>query len=290
MNRVEACEKPVVAAITGACLGGGLELALACHYRVSSPSCILGLPEVTVGVIPGAGGTQRLSRMIGARKAMNMIVSGKPITSSTRALELGLVDAISSEDDDESLLDCARKWAQYATLLPLADRRLSNLHVSESPQEIHTMCEVVRKTLPARNRGGESVHCAVDAIEACCLPFEQGMQKESELFLKALSRGHGQRHAFFAVRAAQKMRHGRNAPSHAILNNTVQQTTTGVIGAGTMGSGIALVLLQAGYKVCLVDIQQDALERGVLNIQAIVGGLVKKQKLNEQQAKSSCPT
>ena len=280
VNYVEAFSKPIVAAIQGVALGGGCELALACHYRVALPTARIGLPEVTVGVIPGAGGTQRLPRLVGVQKALNMILTGKPV-SATQAFDLGLVDAVAS-DGDTSLQDCAAKWADWAVLMPLNDRRLSRLALRENPVEVKAICRAAAKKLPPRERGGESVHCALEAVEACAGP--NGMQREGELFFQALSKGQGQRHAFFAVRAAQKSK--LPPPKQHALLSKPPTAPVGVIGAGTMGSGIALVLLQAGFTVHLVDIQQEALQKGVAFLQRTVQSMVTKQNLSQSQASS----
>lgn len=279
VNYVEGFSKPVVAAIRGVALGGGCELALACHYRIALPTARIGLPEVTVGVIPGAGGTQRLPRLVGVQKALNMILTGKPV-SATQAFDLGLVDAVAATDT--SLEACAAKWADWAVLMPLNDRRLSRQSLKENPAKVKAICRAAAKTLPPRERGGESVHCALEAVEACAGP--NGMQREAELFFQALSKGQGQRHAFFAVRAAQKSK----LPSpkqHALLSKP-PTAPVGVIGAGTMGSGIALVLLQAGFTVHLVDIQEEALQKGVAFLERTVQSMVTKQNLSRTQASS----
>jgi len=239
----------------------------------------MGLPEVTVGVIPGAGGTQRLPRLVGVEKALGVILTGKQV-SARQALELGLVDAIAAPE--QSVQVCAAPWASWACLMPLDDCRLSQVPLKESPSQVQAICKAAARKLPPRERGGESVHCALEAVEACAGP--NGMQREGELFFQALSKGHGQRHAFFSVRAAQK---SKLAPpkQHSLLSKP-PTAPVGVIGAGTMGSGIALVLLQAGYTVHLVDIQQEALQKGVAFLQRTVQSMVAKGSLKESKASS----
>jgi 3-hydroxyacyl-CoA dehydrogenase/enoyl-CoA hydratase/carnithine racemase len=292
---VECFPKPVVASIQGVALGGGLELALACHYRIAAASASMGLPEVTVGVIPGAGGTQRLPRLVGVTTALDMILTGKPVTAK-RALEIGLVDAVSNEQESAIAMQAnaiASKWADWAQLMPLDDRRLLRRPLRETPAELSAIVTAARHKLPPRNRGGESVHCALEAVEACGDDRSSGsgsgdgMQRESQLFHRALAQGHGRRHAFFAVRAAQK-----NSPltttappssSHAPLLQP-KDAHVGVVGAGTMGSGIALVLLQAGFTVHLVDIQHDALQKGVALVQKTLQSMALKGSLSESKA------
>ena len=281
VNYIEHFSKPIVAAIQGVALGGGLELALACHYRVASPAARMGLPETTVGVIPGAGGTQRLPRLVGVQTALDTILTGKQV-SSTQAFDMGLVDAVSSTNKEQSVQQCAAKWADWAQLMPLADRRVSRLPLQESSTQVQAICKAVALKLPPRERGGESVHCALEAVAACASP--NGMQREGELFFRALSKGAGQRHAFFAVRAAQK---SKLAPpkQHALLTKP-PSVPVGVVGAGTMGSGIALVLLQAGFTVHLVDIQQEALQKGIAFLQRTVQSMVTKGSLLGSKASS----
>lgn len=284
-HALEASKKPIVAAMEGVALGGGLELALSCHYRVASPHSKMGLPEVTVGVIPGAGGTQRLPRCIGFQKTVQLILSGKHV-SAPEALKMGLVDALSN--DSQTVLDCSKTWATWAALMPLSGRRLLERPLAESPAEIHNISHHARTKLPRRDRGGSSVHSALDALQqGCTLPPMEGMQKEAECFFQALAKGQGQRHAFFAVRAAQKSNSDasvvKRSQKHPLLSQPTS-THVGVVGAGTMGSGIALVLLQAGFLVHLVDIHEPALKKGVGLIQKIVRQMVTKRKISSDQA------
>lgn len=280
VNVIEGSAKPVVACIQGACLGGGLEVALACHYRIAGAEAKLGLPEVHVGVIPGAGGTQRLPRLIGLQAALQMILTGVPVNAQ-KAVTLKLVDAVVVTDD---LLRSACQWAAWAEVMPLVDRRLSLRTVSESPPTVHTLCHVASLSLPVQGSAG--VRAALEACRASSiLPFAQGMQREGELFVQVLRSAEGQarRHAFFAVRSAQKRTHPAD-PNHLLLQKDVSSVQMAVIGAGTMGGGIALVLLQAGFLVILVDVSKPALAKGVAMIRSVVDSHVKRKKITEKVA------
>lgn len=292
--RERAQQKPIVAAIEGVALGGGCELALACHYRVAAPSALLGLPEVTVGVIPGAGGTQRLPRLIGLVPAMDMICTGNPV-SAKKALELGLVNAVVSNNTTRLLVDCAKAWAEWAELMPLAPQRLSTLSSQESPDQVAKIIAATisnkknRKTFPPVDKGGECVQRALRAVQASALPFDEGMIVEGTEFYKAVDsiQGRARRHSFFAVRAAAKTSSSSTSTStmtlrsHPLLSSSNSKSCdVGVIGAGTMGSSIALVLLQAGYVVYLVDVQEAALKKGVQFLNRTLDSFVMKQKMS----------
>ena len=270
---IEAYPKPVVAAIDGVALGGGLELALACHYRVCTDAAKLGLPEVSVGVIPGAGGTQRLPRLIGIERALQVILQGKQIRGA-EAAEWKLVDALLPKEG-VMLLEYATQWAQWATHLPLVRIMDTNL----DPKQVRLTCLAVRHQLP--KLGAEGLQAALDAVEACTK--QNGQQIESELFYQTLlsAQGKARRHAFFAVRAAQK---STLAPPKDCPLLATSRCPVGVVGAGLMGSGIAMVLLQAGYSVLLCDINEGALEKGMAFLDQQIEGNVKKNKWSPIQA------
>lgn len=286
VDALDTSPKPVVAAITGTCLGGGLELALACHYRIATPSAQLGLPEVHVGVIPGAGGTQRLPRLIGLEKSLELILSGAAV-SGKKALQLGLVDAVGQD-----CLSIAHKWADWARHLPVENRRLSLQTVPTDPATAHVMLEMAKLALPTAARGGEGRLAALEAVRASVTrDFAAGMRQEGRLFLDVLTSEQGQarRHAFFAERAAQKpivTPLPASVQSSPLLQKDVAQVETAVIGAGTMGGGIALVLLQAGFTVWLVDVNPQALAKGLAALSATVEDKVKRRRLSADQAAS----
>lgn len=295
---LDACPKPTVAAIRGACLGGGLEVALACHYRVAYNKSQLGLPEVHVGVIPGAGGTQRLPRCIGLAQALTLILTGKAV-DATKAKDLGLVDDVVEEThkitkgqdrkSSEVLMEKAQRWALWAQVMPVEDRRLSRQSAYaklSSPAEGHVMLHAASLQFPT-HQGANGVRAALEAIRACCLndqDFEQGMQREGELFMQVLlsMEGQAQRHAFFAIRKCQKPLYPRiSVSSHPLLQAQPSTVQVAVIGAGTMGGGIAMVLLQTGFTVWLVDVSKPALERGVQGLHKLVESYVKRRRLTQ---------
>lgn len=247
VDRIEGCTKPVVAAIHGSALGGGLEVALACHYRVATPKAKLGLPEVNLGLLPGAGGTQRLPRLVGVEAALGMIVTGKPVPAA-KAKEMGLVDLLAS---DEELAEAAIEFARSQT----EPRRTGELSVSAEPEVFENF-----KAKNARAIGRmEAPLACIEAVRAATeLPLDQGQQRERELFMKLVmgAQSKALRHAFFAERAAAKI---DNLPSDTQPRNVAR---VGVIGAGTMGGGISMNFLSAGIPVTIVEMAQEALDRG----------------------------
>jgi 3-hydroxyacyl-CoA dehydrogenase len=285
VHKIENFPKPVIAAVSGNALGGGLEVALSCHYRVTDTKGIFGLPEVHVGVIPGAGGTQRLPRLVGVAKALDMILTGKPIKSD-EAKGLGLVDHIVSPGDKEGLVQAAKRWAEWAELMPLSDRRVGHLPLKESPQQLQQIFSVAAKKLPSVTMGGEGVHAAYTAVKACQRPIEEGSQVELEQFFLTLNGGQGKarRHVFFSVREAQKPL-GNPPVDHSLLRKSFKGLNAAVVGAGLMGSGIAMVLLQAGFNVYLVDVYDESLKKGVAFLEGTIKSYVMKGRLREDRAR-----
>ena len=280
---IEAYSKPVIAAMDGVALGGGLELAMACHYRVCTARSKLGLPEVSVGVIPGAGGTQRLPRLIGVERALEVILQGR-ILDGVTAANWNLVHALCPHD--QSLVDCATKWATWATLLPL----VSVMETTLDPKHVRLVCLSARQRLPTV--GTEGLHAALEAVDACTQ--SNGQEMESTLFYKTLhsAQGKARRHGFFAVRAAQKSTLATTttttttSPLLTSRTANTQPNSVGVVGAGLMGSGIALVLLQAGFSVLLCDINDTALTKGMTFLQQQIDGNVNKKKWSPTKAAS----
>lgn len=283
VRKIETFPKPVVAAISGNALGGGLEVALSCHYRVADKKAKFGLPEVHVGVIPGAGGTQRLPRLVGVAKALNMILTGKPIKSD-EAKKLGLIDQNTASSGD-ALLAAAKKWAEWGALMPLDDRRVGQIVIKESREELKMIFSVAAKKLPPLEKGGQGLRAAMEAVKACAMPIKKGSKIELELFMKTLkgSEGKAKRHAFFAVRKAQKPL-GRPPRNHPLLKTNLQSECAAVIGAGLMGSGICMVLLQAGFTVYLVDVYKQSLDKGMAFLKGTIQSYVKRGRLTKEKA------
>ena len=248
IDAIETSPKPVVAAIHGMALGGGLELALGCHYRLAARGAKLGLPEVTLGILPGAGGTQRLPRLVGVEAALDMIVSGTPI-SGEKAASIGLVDQLA---DDAALAQEAIAAARAAR----KPRRARDLVVKAE--------DGVFERFAAQNArriaGLDAPQACIEAVRAAIeLPFAQGLEKEGALFrsLVAGDQSKALRHVFFAERAAAKI---ADLPKDTRIRAV---NKVGVIGAGTMGGGISMNFLSAGLPVTIVEMTQEALDRGV---------------------------
>ena len=277
---ISECKKPVVAAINGACLGGGLEVALSCHFRVCSSTAKLGLPETLIGLIPGAGGTQRLPRLVGMQFAVDLILSGRQV-EAFQAQKICLVDAVVKVDEiSGQLIQTAKKWANWACeLCPLnLDSRVLHLKsVRGSPDEHAKIINLAKSKLAPPHRGGQALHAALTAIHASSTKdFEKGMQLESSLFLDLLlnsAQSRALRHVFFSQRAVQQpftMSCGESPDDSTRSLALSQISTVGVIGAGTMGQGIAIAFLRAGYKLVLVDVNTDGLKRGVEAIRTVL--------------------
>ena len=272
IEAIEASPKPVVAAIHGTALGGGLELALACHYRVAVPAARLGLPEVKLGILPGAGGTQRLPRLVGLALALDMITSGDPIDAG-RARDAGLVDELAAGE----LRAAAVAFAEKAVREQLPLRRIRDLADKLKVPE-PDFFRNYRGALAKRRRGLEAPLACVDAVEAAAtLPFDQGLKRERELFVKLLGgeQSKAQRYFFFAEREAAKI---PDVPSDTPV---APIRKAAVIGAGTMGGGIAMNFANVGIPVTVIEANAAALERGLgivrknYEISAARGGLAR---------------
>jgi 3-hydroxyacyl-CoA dehydrogenase len=254
INSVESSVKPIVAAIHGTAFGGGLEVALGCHYRVAIAAAKVGLPEVKLGLLPGAGGTQRLPRLIGIDAALGIIVSGDPVPAA-QAARAGVIDQIIEGDLLEGALDYARGLA--ARNAPL--RKVRDLKV-DSSKIPPAFFDEARKRVAKEKKNLFAAQRIVDALEAAAtLPFDGGMARERELFLQCArnSQSKALQHVFFAERKAA------NVPN---LDKSVTKRdvkSVAIIGAGTMGGGIAMNFLNVGIPVTLLEMKQDALDRGV---------------------------
>lgn len=276
LNRLTELDKPLIAAIGGLAFGGGLELALACGYRVAEAGARLGLPEIKLGLLPGAGGTQRLPRLIGAAAALEMIASGQPINAD-RALALGLLDRVAP--NAESLLDTARALA--AELIDeQAPARPAWPHANPGAAlPANFFADYCAANQP-RWKGQNAPQRVVTAIEAACiLPLAQGLVREGELFkdAEASRESEALRHVFFAEREVGKL------PGLYADTPIRPVTRVAVIGAGTMGGGIAMNFANAGMAVTLLELKADALERGLSLIRKNYDTSVQRGKLTPEQ-------
>jgi 3-hydroxyacyl-CoA dehydrogenase len=256
IDALEASAKPVVAAIHGTALGGGLEVALGCHYRIAARSAKLGLPEVKLGLLPGAGGTQRLPRLIGAEAALGMIVSGDPVPAMI-AGTMGLVDRLAAFDDlEKEAVAFAREIAGRDSH-PRVSEKTDRVEVDRKDADLF---ERFRKTHARRFRGFEAPEACLKAVQAAVEhPFADGMKVERAAFLQLVGgdQSRALRHVFFAQRQAAKIDGiGREVAPRAIAR-------VGIIGAGTMGGGIAMNFLTAGLPVTMIEREQEPLDRGV---------------------------
>lgn len=285
---IENSTKPIIAALTGACLGGGMELALSAQYRVADSTLQYGLPEVKIGLIPGAGGTQRLSRLCGVRHALDVIVRGRINGTSQEGLRVGFLDGVAPTN--ESIVEYALRWAKWESSLPritMESRRLCHRTVPIDGEGVGNgdMCDFAIQSLPPNEMGGESAHACVEAIRASFEKpsFDQGMELEKNLFNDLLYhslQGRAYRHIFFAERSSSSVR-TKSSNSLIFGNGAI-----GVIGAGTMGRGIAISFLRAGYgPVTLVDVNPGGLQAGVQDIRLILEGEVKKKRLSSSKLK-----
>ncbi len=272
---MEMSTKPVVAAIHSVCMGGGLELALGCHYRVAVAGAQVALPEVKLGLIPGAGGTQRLPRVLGAETALNMIVSGEPVKSEILALLPGqkLFDKIIDGDLMDGAVTFAADIADKRPLKLVRDMKVTHPNPDAYFQFARNTVKAMAKNFPAPAK-------CVDAVQtALTMRFDQGMLAEREIFVALMSTPESKalRHAFFAERAASKI---ADVPGDTPVRKIEQ---VAVIGAGTMGGGISMNFLNAGVPVIMLEMKQDALDRGLATIRKNYESQVKRGKLRQDK-------
>jgi 3-hydroxyacyl-CoA dehydrogenase len=256
ITAIEAMQKPVVAALHGTALGGGFELALACHFRVAAGGARVGLPEVKLGLLPGAGGTQRLPRLIGPEKALKMIVTGEPIGAS-EALADGILDEIVEGELTMAAIAFARRAVTDARPLKLVRDREGKLSAEGFAD--------AAETLTRRLRGRDAPAACVEAVRnAIILPFEEGLKREGELFRQLVTgdQSKAQRHIFFAEREAAKV------PDMPEAAKPRPVASGAVIGAGTMGGGIAMCFANAGIPVTIVETGRDLLQKGLDRVAA----------------------
>ncbi|MGY6269365.1 3-hydroxyacyl-CoA dehydrogenase NAD-binding domain-containing protein [Achromobacter denitrificans] len=272
-NRIESSVKPVVAVVHGAALGGGLEVALASHYRVALPGAKLGLPEVNLGLLPGAGGTQRAPRLMGAQAALDLMLSGKHL-SADDALKAGLVDVLSRENSPQ---DAGLAYARQLLASGAGPRRTrdASAALADKPAALAAL-DAAAERVAKTSRGLFSPARIVEAVRAAIeLPFEEGLAKERALFLQCLESPQraGLVHAFFAERETAKIPELKQAQPRRLER-------IGVVGGGTMGAGIAVSALDAGLPVVMVEQNEEALARGRARVEQVYDLLIKKGRLD----------
>ena len=273
LNEIEACDKIVVAALHGTALGGGFETALSSHYRIALASAKVGLPEVKLGLLPGAGGTQRVPRFAGVEAALELMLSGTPIPAG-RAHELGLVDRVVESDLEEE----ARRFTRELIDSGAQPRRVSELEIEAVDKAVF---DAARAMVAKRARGQNAPLRIIECVRtAMTMPFDQSIRRERELFEESMRdpQSAALRHAFFAEREAAKVVGlDKGTPLRDVKS-------IGVIGGGTMGGGIAMSFANAGIPVTLIEINDEALERGLAIIERNYAGSVKRGKLSEEKA------
>ena len=275
-DAIEFASKPVIAAIHGTALGGGFELALVCHHRIAASSAKVGLPEVNLGILPGAGGTQRLPRVVGAEKALEIMTSGR-LLDAGEALSLGLIDKVEQDDLLGSAVSFAREIVGSGAACPRIRDREDRTVADRSDPAIF---DAFRRANARRFRGFKAPEGIVKAVEAAVtLPFEEGMAREAALFEALVSsiESAAQRHLFFAERGTAQV------PDVPSATPTIAIETVGVIGAGTMGGGIAMNFLNAGIPVTMVEMTQAALDRGIGIIRRNYEASAAKGRMTQEQ-------
>ena len=277
LEEMDEGTKPLVAAIHGTALGGGYELALICHRRIALPSAKVGLPEVHLGLLPGAGGTQRLPRIVGVEAALEIITGGKPVPAK-KALELGMVDALAEEGKlREDAIALARRMAEEGQPLNRIRDRQDKVEAAHGHPQIF---EDFRRKNARAFRGFRAPENIIRAVEAAVeLPFEAGLRREEELFheLHDSTQSAAQRHIFFAERETSKI------PDIPADTPILPIRTVGVIGAGTMGGGISMNFLNVGLPVTLVEMTQEALDQGLGVIRRNYEASAKKGRMTAEQ-------
>src|SRR5689334_22734031 len=273
---LDASNKPVVAAIHGYALGGGLEIALASHYRIAVPSAKVGLPEVLIGILPGSGGTQRLPRLIGPKAAMELITSGRHVPAE-EAHGLGIIDELAPEGGlREAAIAMARRVADIRPLPRIRDRDDKLAEAKVDPG----IFDAMRKSIARRARNQKAPYHCIAAVEAACsMPFDDGIRREAELFaeLENSDEARALRYAFFAEREVAKL------PDMAADVKPRDFHAPAVIGAGTMGGGIAMSFADFGYDVQIMDATKEALDRGMERIRANYATSVKRGSLAQDE-------
>ncbi len=276
-NRIEACSKLVVAVVQGAALGGGMEIAMSAHYRLALPKAQFGLPEVNLGLLPGASGTQRAPRLMGVKAATEMMLSGKPINAK-QALESGLVDQTVAEAD---VTAAGLAYVEQLLAQNAAIRRTSELSIADKSAALAELDKLEAETRK-KSKGLFSPLKIIEAVRgAVNLPFAEGLAQERKFFLEAIDSPQraGLIHAFFAEREVAKIPEAKAAAPRAIAS-------IAVIGGGTMGAGITVAALDAGLPVTMVERDAESIARGKANVEKVYNGLIAKGRMTEE-AKSA---
>jgi 3-hydroxyacyl-CoA dehydrogenase len=277
LTSIENCSKPVAMAIHGTAFGGGLEIAMAGHYRVAVVGAQVGQPEVKLGLIPGAGGTQRLPRLVGVAKAVEMCAFGNPV-SAKQAHADGLIDRIIEGGLEGDLLEGAVAFAREVANVPVPRTRDRNDRLG-TPEENARVFAAARETARKKQRGLIAPPAAIDGVEAATkLPFEEGLKVEAKLFLECLFSEQSKSliHVFFGEREVAKI------PDIPKDTPTLPVAKAGVVGAGTMGGGIAMVLANAGIPVVLKETDQAAWDRGMATIERNYAASVQRGRFTEE--------
>jgi 3-hydroxyacyl-CoA dehydrogenase len=270
---IENSPKPIIAAINGLALGGGLELAMACHYRVAAATALLGLPEVKLGLIPGAGGTQRLPRLVGVERALNMMVSGNPVSARDLAAT-ALLDSIAEAE----VLAAAVAYAERVIGEKLPLKKARDIRIDFSNAE--ALLDFARSAVAPLAKNYPAPLKCIEAIEAAVAkPFDEGMKTEESLFIGLMNSPESKalRHAFFAVRAAAKI------PDVPTTTSLRPIKSVAVIGAGTMGGGIAMNFVNAGIPVTVLETTQAALDKGLSTVRKNYENTLKKGRLTQDE-------
>jgi len=279
IDAIDNAPKLVIAAINGFAMGGGLELTMACDYRIARQAAKLGLPEIKLGLFPGAGGTQRLPRLAGLEVATEMILSGNPITAA-RGESVGLVDRVVS--DDEDFHEAALGYCEGLLSNRAARRHCSDMQVDTSQVDADFL-KNTRDEIAAKSIGQIAPGYCLKSIELSTqLPLKQGLEQDKKAFLELLDtpQARGLTHLFFAEREAQKIPGvGRDTATREIIS-------VAVIGAGTMGTGITIACLDAGLPVTLIETTNEALDRGLSNISKHYDRSVEKGRIDEEKAET----
>ena len=277
IHKMESLEKLLVAAIHGTALGGGLETALGCHYRFALESAMVGLPEVSLGLLPGATGTQRLTRLVGPKRALDIMVSGKPI-KAVDALSDGIIDKIGSGDLLQGAIDYCKELINSAA----KPRRIKDLYVDDTLFGRDMFAEY-RAKISSRTRGFFAPEKIIQCVEAATLRYHEGVEIENNLFQECMAseQSIAQRHMFFSERACTKV------PDLDPTVTPLDVVKVGVVGGGTMGGGIAMNFANAGIPTVLKEIDQASLDKGLSIIENNYQNTVSKGRLSENQ-KTKC--